>query len=111
MTAIFVAMALFGGVEVAASPASVKIYKYMGSKQCGGGGQTLAVLKRQLIDSGTKVLAASCGVDGNLYPAVCGAADGRIGIFEIPASKFQSALPDGFLPLAQLPDVQVVPCN
>jgi len=105
------ATAIYGGVEAAGSPASVKVYKYMGSKQCNGGGRTLAVLKRHLIESGITVLAASCGVDGNLYPAVCGAADGRIGIFEILASKAQSALPDGFLPLETLPDAQIVPCN
>jgi hypothetical protein len=109
--AIVGATAACGGVQAAGSPASVKIYKYMGSKQCNGGGQKLAVIKRQLIESGITVLAASCGVDGNLYPAVCGAADGRIGIFEVPASKAQSALPDGFLPLARLPDAQIVPCN
>ena len=109
--AIVGATAACGGVQAAGSPASVKIYKYMGSKQCNGGGQKLAVIKRQLIESGITVLAASCGVDGNIYPAVCGAADGRIGIFEVPASKAQSALPDEFLPLARLPDAQIVPCD
>ena len=109
--AIISAAAFYGEVEASEPQGNVKIYKVQGSRQCEGGGQSLEALKRQLVETGAKVLVASCGVDGKMYPAVCGAADGRIGIFEIPASKAQSGLPEGFFLLSSLPDAQIVPCK
>lgn len=89
----------------------IRTYKYAGSLQCSGGGLSLAEMQRQLSDAGISVLDASCGVDGNMYTAVCGAPDGRIGIFEIPSEQVQAASALGFAPLTTLPAAAQVPCR
>ena len=91
--------------------ASVRTYKYVGSVQCSGGGTSLTEMQRQLTDTGIQVLTATCGVDGNLYAAVCGGADGRIGIIDVPAHQSQAASALGFLPLSTLPTATEVPCQ
>ncbi len=98
-----------GGGE---SPATnVSLYKYVGSVQCTGGGTSLSAMERQLTDAGIRVLTSSCGVDGNAYPAVCGAPDGRIGVFEVPAAQAQAASAVGFAPLSNLPAATKVACQ
>lgn len=99
-----------GGGDGAPDP-SVALYKYLGSVQCTGGGVSLFALERQLQDAGIGVLAASCGVDGNAYAALCGAPDGRIGILEVPADDAARAAPLGFAPLANLPGAVRLPCG
>jgi len=91
--------------------ASARTYKYVGSVQCTGGGTSLTELQLQLTGAGIQVLGATCGVDGNLYAAVCGGADGRIAIFEIPAQQAQAASALGFMPLADLPAATEVACQ
>jgi hypothetical protein len=90
-----------GGGGDAAAP--VSIYKSLGSLQCNGGGTTVSALQQQLAVAGIQALAASCGFDGNVYAAVCGAPDGRIGIIDIPAQAVQIATTLGFSPLSVLP--------
>jgi hypothetical protein len=63
------------------------VYKYSGSVQCAGGGISLAAMQRQLVDGGVTVLDSACGLDGKAYITICGAPDGAIGIFDIPASQ------------------------
>ena len=79
------------------------MYKYFGSVQCTGGGTSLSALAKQLTDASVQVLTSSCGVDGNANLALCGAADGRIAIFEVPAAQTQAAAAVGFTPLSNLP--------
>lgn len=90
---------------------SVRIYKYVGSVQCTGGGTSLTEMQLQLTGAGIQVRAATCGADGNLYAAVCGGADGRITIFEIPAQQAQAASALGFLPLSNLPAAMEIACQ
>ena len=33
------------------------------------------------------MINVGCGADGRMYPAMCGAADDRIGILEVPEAK------------------------
>jgi hypothetical protein len=85
------------------APAPVAIYKSLGSLQCSGGGTTVSVLQQQLAVAGIQALAASCGIDGLGHVAACGAADGRIGIIDIPAQALQLATTLGYSPLSVLP--------
>lgn len=99
------------GGDVSDSPSlNVSLYKYAGSRQCAGGGMTLSNMERQLTDKGVTVLSSACGYDGNAYVAVCGGADGRIGIFEVPASQAQEASTVGFAPLGNLPTAARAAC-
>jgi hypothetical protein len=56
------------------------------------------------------VLAVGCGTDGRMRPMVCGAADGRIAIIEIPAEHLAAADRLGFKPLTALPAARRLPC-
>lgn len=91
-----------------AAPPAASVFKPLGSLQCSGGGQTAQALARSLADAGVPVLATRCGSDGRMYPAVCGAADGRIGIFDIAASDAAAAAKLGFRALG--PEAQTRPC-
>lgn len=103
-------------ISLAARPAPapvnlIKVYKYRGSLQCQGGGESLAQMRRQLIKQGVKVAVGQCGVDGLVYPAVCGASDGRINIFTIQRQGLSKAQAQGFELLRNLPDAQVTHCK
>lgn len=89
----------------------VKIYKYQGSVQCQGGGEPLAKMRRQLIKRGVSVVKGQCGVDGLMYPSVCGAPDGRINIFTIQAKGLSKAQAQGFDLLKTLADAQLTACK
>lgn len=82
---------------------TVEVYASRGSLQCTGGGVPVAELQRRLSDAGVTVLESACGSDGRIRPAVCGAPDGAIAIFRIPASHTATADARGFRPLAELP--------
>lgn len=88
----------------------VSVYKYFGSKQCSGGGVTLATMMRQLSDAGVPVMNVSCGTDGRMYPAMCDAPDGRIGILEVPEGKVSAAVRLGFAPTSNLPEASKTIC-
>ncbi|MBU5636364.1 hypothetical protein KOM00_06410 [Geomonas sp. Red69] len=88
----------------------VKFYQQLGSVQCTGGGKTVAEVKRDILTAGITVTQTSCGVDGRMYPAVCGAPDGRIAIFEIAPDQARAALAIGLKPLTELPDATATPC-
>ncbi|MFY9511682.1 MAG: hypothetical protein WAQ05_11995 [Rubrivivax sp.] len=93
----------------AAAPAgSVVVMRSLGSTQCNGGGQVPAALARQLTDAVISVTATRCGSDGRMRPAMCGAADGRVGLFEIAAGSVEAAAKLGFRAIG--PDVQERPC-
>lgn len=95
----------------AAEPPPLAMAISLGTKQCEQGGLQPDALARRLTDAGVRVLAQGCGIDGRMRPAVCGAGDGRIAIFDIPASQVGSALNLGFVRLSSLPDAQREPCR
>lgn len=95
--------------HVAQAP-GISIYKYVGSKQCSGGGVPLASMMRQLSDAGIAVMNVSCGTDGRMYPAMCDAPDGRIGILEVPEGKVSAAVRLGFAPTSNLPEASKTIC-
>lgn len=88
----------------------VEIYKYQGSRQCEGGGVSLASMQQQLQMSGVQVKGSACGMDGRMYPAFCGGADGRINIFTVSGNTANLALGQGFSVLNDLPGAQRSSC-
>lgn len=100
----------------AGTPASspqerVSVSKSLGSVQCQpGSGITLSALQSELEAADIKVLGSSCGSNGRIYPAVCGASNGRIGILEILPAHLSKAAALGFVPLSDLPDATRVAC-
>lgn len=97
-------------VERPATEPRINVYKYVGSLQCKGGGTPLSAMMRQLSNGGIPVLDVSCGTDGKMYPTVCGAADGRIGIFAVPEARVAAAKALGFSPLSSLPEASRTVC-
>lgn len=108
---LFATLTACEAVKIKSPGASVRIYKYFGSVQCTIGGMTLSAMESQLTNAGIPILTSACGTDGNIYTAVCGAADGRIGIFEIPATQESAASAIGFVPLSNLPAANKVACH
>ena len=90
---------------------TVEVFKSLGSMQCTGGGSTPEALRGQLSGAGVAVVATSCGSDGLAYPAMCGAPDGAIAIFEVPASQLQAAQSLSFAPLSSAPAARKSACR
>lgn len=90
---------------------SLSVYKGVGSVQCYGGGTSLEDTEHQLADAGIQVLSSGCGYTGLLYPAVCGGADGKIYIFQIPVGEQQVAISLGFGLLSDLPEARASACQ
>lgn len=88
-----------------------KVFKSMGALQCGSPGLSLAALQAQLAAANVQVRSAACGMDGRSVAAVCGAPDGKIGIFEIAPAQAGLAATAGFTPLSTLPAAKTVPCT
>ena len=103
-------VAACGGGDSEPTTSTVNLYKHAGSVQCGGGGLTLSSMERELVEAGVRVVAASCGNDGAVHPALCGLPDGQIGIFEVAASHAQAASALGFSPLSRQPAATSTPC-
>lgn len=98
--------------DVSCVQPTVKIYRAIGSTQCTPGSGTPAkTMLNQLAARNIPVRAMSCGSDGNMHATVCGAADGSIRIFEIPANGLTAATALGFAPLSEIPNAQEVPCR
>ena len=64
----------------------------------------------QLSDAGIPMINVGCGADGRMYPAMCDAADGRIGILEVPEAKASAAAALGFSSLSSLSEAKKVAC-
>jgi hypothetical protein len=105
----FIVSACGGGAEP--TDATVEVFKSLGSLQCTGGGTTPAALQSQLTGAGIQVSASSCGSDGNAYPAVCGAPDGFIAIFEVPTAQQSAAQALNFEPLSTVPAATRTACR
>lgn len=100
------------GTPVSPPQERVSIYKSLGSAQCQpSSGVSMAVLQRQLEAADVKILSSSCGSNGRIYPAMCGAPDGRIAIFEIPPAQLSKTTALGFAPLSDLPDATRTACH
>lgn len=97
--------------KLSAEDSSVSVYKSTGATQCAGNGMSLTTMQGQLTAVKVEVRSAACGADGMVYPAACGASDGRIGVFQIPAAQVSAAAEAGFALLSTRPDATIVPCT
>lgn len=108
---LLVAAALVACTGTPQAAERVRVAKALGSKQCEGGGTPLPALQRQLEQGGVKVARASCADDGRMRVAMCGAADGRLGVFEIAAADLKAAAALGFSPLKEGEGAAEQPCR
>ena len=112
LTSSLIAACLLGACATASTAPNVSVYKYVGSKQCTGGGVTVTALQKQLEDADVSIKGeAGCGNDGRMRPQMCGTADGAIVIFDIPGDQVERAATKGFQPLTQLPGVVKSACR
>lgn len=93
------------------APGNVAVYVSLGSRQCEGGGRSLADVQRSAQAAGLTIVSASCGTDGAMHAAVCGGPDGRIAILDIPGAQLATARSQGLKPLTELPDARRTPCG
>jgi len=105
-----------GGGDSAESPkrspdTTMSVFKGQGGEQCKPDPLNLDAMQSQLVAANVEVRAVSCGTDGLVNAAVCGAPTGRIGIFDIPATQLAAARSAGFAPLSDLPEAKKVPCG
>lgn len=91
--------------------AAIDVFRATGGRQCEDRGESLSALEQRLAAAGVRVESAACGTDGRMYPSVCGAPDGRIGIFAVPADQLDAARRAGFQLLSELPDAQRLDCE
>ena len=114
MTRASLAIALaLGTAACALAPASpqVAMFKSLEGRQCESVGRNADDVAAELTRAGIEVIARSCGHDGRMRPQMCGAADGRIVIVEVPASNKDAATALGFAPLSLRPDAIRAPCR
>ncbi len=90
---------------------TVQVFKSRGAVQCGARGTPPEAMRAELERAGLRVRSATCGSDGRMRAAVCGAGTDEINVFEIAASDLARAQGLGLTPLAPARDAQVVPCR
>jgi hypothetical protein len=91
---------------------TLKVFKSKGSIQCEPQtGIPPETMRSELEKAGITVKSFGCGVDGLMYPAVCGGANGAINIFEIPQSKALKAASLGFRNMSELQEATETPCK
>lgn len=102
---------LLAGCAHTQEPQSIGVYKYDGSVQCEGEGESVETMRNELVSAGVEVVCAQKARDGKAYPAMCGAATGRINVFTIDASALDRAEALGFKSVETLPDARIPPCE
>lgn len=99
------------GCACTAAPAApaIKVFKSRGSVQCGADGQSPELMQKELRQAGITVQRLACGSDGRMRIAMCNAPDGRLNIFEIPATSQTAAEALGYAVLP--PEAREQPCQ
>ena len=83
------------GAAAAKPLATVKVFKYDGSKQCGqAAGQDVAAMEKQL--KGVTVISRDKANDGKMRIQMCGADTGQANVYEIRAADLKAAEKAGF---------------
>lgn len=82
----------------------IQIYKPLGTKQCEQDDpqQNLTQIRQQLLTDHIQVHSAHIAQDGQMRIALCGAADGKIAVFEISDIQLQRSKALGFEEFSQL---------
>lgn len=107
-----IAMALAGSAcaqTAAVSGETVMVEHNRGSLQCGSRGTPPEQMQLRLQQAGIAVVRSACGQDGRASVAMCGAADGQLNLFEIPARQLEQAQALGFRPRARATREQPCP--
>ena len=87
---------MVGAAEVCQTK-SLFVYQSSGTMHCEpNSGIDLSTMGQRLIAVGIEVISMRLGFDGREGVAICGSPTGEINIYEIPASKINSALKIGF---------------
>ncbi|MAT64768.1 MAG: hypothetical protein CMN57_03905 [Gammaproteobacteria bacterium] len=107
---LIVCLILAGCVHMR-EPNTIMVYKYDGSVQCEESGVAVEEMRLELTRAGVEVLCGRKAQDGRAYPAMCGAATGRINVYTIQASDLVRAQGLGFKSVETLPDAGIPPCN
>lgn len=99
------------GCACTAAPAgpAIKVFKSRGSVQCGVDGLPPELMQKELQQAGITVQRMACGSDGRMRIAMCNAPDGRLNIFEIPATSQAAAEALGYAVLP--PDARELACQ
>lgn len=103
-TLMMLASALFTGCESLPSTSSsdshqpMWVAKDLGLKQCEqrSGQEALARMQQSLDQQQIQVLDAHCASDGMMRTQVCGAPQGKLGIYKISAFQLEKAQALGF---------------
>ena len=77
----------------------ITVQKPLGTLQCQDNDNTehrFIQLSTQLKEAEIKIASAAISHDGLSRPTVCGAADGKIGLFKIPSTQLQQAQQLGY---------------
>ena len=90
---------------------TVEVFKYVGSKQCQGGGTNLDAMADQLMNAGIVPISLACGSDGLTRSSQCGSDDGNINIFEISTTNLNGALFMGYRRLSDLGEPSKAACD
>ncbi|MFN2288620.1 MAG: hypothetical protein ABR578_09855 [Chromatocurvus sp.] len=106
-----VAGLLFAGCAHTQQAQSIRVYKYTGSIQCEAGGVSLEAMQHQLARAGIEVICSQQAGDGRAYPAMCGAATGRINVYTIAGADLDRAGALGFKPVETLPEARIPACE
>lgn len=107
---LIVCLILAGCVHIR-EPDTVMVYKYDGSLQCEGDGESVETMRGELVQAGVEVICSQKARDGRVYPAMCGAATGRVNVYTIDAADLDAAEALGFKSVGTLPDARIPPCE
>jgi hypothetical protein len=90
----------------------VWVWRSTGGRQCEPApqGASLADHRALLQAAQVVVLAERCASDGRMRVAMCGAADGRLNVFQVPRAGLAAAQKAGFQPLAAGSNLQFQAC-
>ncbi|MDO5057349.1 MAG: hypothetical protein Q4E06_08475 [Lautropia sp.] len=95
----------------------LRAYRPAGTVQCQDSPPSidLQALARPIVEAGFEVKGMACGVDGRAHLAVCGAPDGRIGIFDLKVPDAGQAATRlramGYALPEDLPDARTAECR
>lgn len=97
MKSVLSAALIFGLVACASGGQKVEVYHSLQGKQCQQGGLSLADLRQSLAAAGVRTADAGKATDdGRARVAMCGAPDGKVGVFRIDQRDLKYAREAGF---------------
>lgn len=98
MTALTLTWTIVGCGAPASFADTTEVFKYYGTRQCAPTAGVYDQLERDLTAAGVTVIAGREDSDGMMRITLCGAPDGRIAVFTIPADQVARAQTAGFQP-------------